>query len=65
MVCGYKTLKKMAIYAILKKVKAGKNTDNQRHLNLKKTVRTASLIATVAASVDEDHRQCTKSLAAA
>jgi histone-lysine N-methyltransferase SETMAR len=63
-VYGDKALKKTAIYAILKKVKAGKNTDDQRHLNPKKTVRTASLIASIAAAVEADRRQCIKSLAA-
>ncbi len=63
-VYGDKALKKTAIYAILKKVKAGKNTDDQRHLNPKKTVRTASLIASIAAAIEADRRQCIKSLAA-
>ena len=36
---GEKALKKTVIYAIIKKVNSGKNTDDQRHLNWKKTVR--------------------------
>jgi hypothetical protein len=58
-------LKKTAIYTILKKVKAGKNTDDQRHLNPKTRVWTASLIAAVAASIEEDRRQSVKCLAVA
>jgi hypothetical protein len=58
---GDKAMKKITIYAILKKVKGGKN---QRHLNPKKTVRTASLIASVATAIEEDCRQYIKSLAA-
>jgi hypothetical protein len=53
---GDKTLQKKAIYKIIKKVKAGKDTADQRHLNLKKTVRIAALIASVAAAVEEDRR---------
>ncbi len=64
-VYGDKALKKTATYAILKKIKAGKNKDSQCHLSPKKTVRTACLIAAVTASVDEDRRQSVKSLAAA
>jgi hypothetical protein len=48
-VYGDKALKKTAIYVILKKIKAGKNTDDQRHLSPKKRVRTANVIAAVAA----------------
>ncbi len=33
---GEKALKKMASYAIIKKVKNGENTDDQRHLKVKK-----------------------------
>jgi hypothetical protein len=62
---GDKALKKTAIYAIFKKVKAGKNTDGQRHLNPKNRIRTASIIAAVTASVEQDRCQSVKSLAAA
>jgi hypothetical protein len=48
---GDKALKKTAIYAIIKKVKKGETTADQRHLNSKKTVRTPALIASVAAAV--------------
>jgi hypothetical protein len=62
---GDKALKKTAIYAILKKAIAGKNTDDQHHLNLKKMVTTTSLIAFVATVVEKDRRQCIQVLAAA
>ena len=55
-VYGDKALKKTAIYAILKKVKAGENTDDQRHLNPKKRSQTPNIIAAVAASVEQDRR---------
>jgi hypothetical protein len=64
-VYGDKALKKTAIYVILKKAIAGKNTDDQHHLNLKKTVTTTSLIASVATVVEKDRRQCIQVLAAA
>jgi hypothetical protein len=56
LVYGDKALKKTAIYAILKKVKSGKTTEDQRRFNPKKTVWTASLIASVAAAVEDDRR---------
>jgi hypothetical protein len=37
------------------KVKAGKSIADMRHLDLKKTVRTPDLIASVAAAIEEDH----------
>jgi hypothetical protein len=64
MVYGDKALKKTAIYAILKKAIAGKNTDDQHHLNLKETVMTTNL-ASVATVVEKDRRQCIQVLAAA
>jgi hypothetical protein len=60
---GDKTLQKMAIYAIIKKVKAGEPTSDQSHLNEKKTVRNAAFIASVAAAVEQDLRLCVKSFA--
>ncbi len=48
---GDQTLQKTAIYAIIKKVKAGESTSDMRHLNPKKTVRTPELIASVAAAI--------------
>jgi hypothetical protein len=62
---GDKTLQKTAIYEIIKKVKAGKDTADQRHLNPKKTVRIAALITSVAAAVEEDRRVTIETLAAA
>jgi histone-lysine N-methyltransferase SETMAR len=62
---GDKTLQKKAIYDIIKEVKAGKDTADQRHLNLKKTVRTATLIASVATAVEEDWRVTIETLGAA
>ena len=53
---GDLALKRGAIYSILRKVKAGKNTKDQRHLNPKKKKRTAAIIASVAATVCEDGR---------
>jgi hypothetical protein len=49
-----KRLKKTATYAIIKKVNNGENTNDQRQLNCKKTVRTPALIASVATAVEED-----------
>jgi hypothetical protein len=62
---GDKTLQKTAIYSIIKKVKAGKDTADQRHPNPKKTVRIAALIASVAAAVEEDRWVMIESLSAA
>jgi hypothetical protein len=45
---------KTAIYNILKKGKAGETTDNQQHLNAKKTKRTQDIITAVPADVDSD-----------
>ncbi len=46
-------------------MKAGENTSNQGHLNGKKTVRNAALIASVAAAVEQDRRLSVKSFAVA
>ena len=62
---GDKALKKTAIYAIIKKVKKGETTADQRPLNSKKTVRTPALIASVAAAVEDDRRVSIEALAAA
>jgi hypothetical protein len=59
------SLQKMAIYAIIKNVKAGELTADMRHLNPKKTVRTPELIASVAAAIKEDHRLSMEMIAAA
>jgi hypothetical protein len=53
---GDKSLTKTAIYNILKKVKAGKTTNDLRHLNAKKNKRTQDIIAAVAADVNSDRR---------
>jgi hypothetical protein len=44
LVYGDKALKKTAIYAILKKVKSGKTTEDQRHFYLKKTVKRPGMV---------------------
>ena len=41
-----KSMTRKQIYNILKHVKYGKNTDDQRHFNAKKTKQTLSLVAT-------------------
>jgi hypothetical protein len=64
-VYGDKVLKKMAIYAIIKKVKNGEINNDQRHLNAKKTMWTPAFIASVAAAVEEDCRLSIKALATA
>jgi hypothetical protein len=48
---GDQALGLTSIYYILKKVKDGKSTDDQRHLNAKKTKRTAAIVVAVAADV--------------
>jgi hypothetical protein len=63
-VYGDKALKKTAIYSILKKVKFGKTTEDQRRFNPKKTVWTASLITSAASAVEDDCRLGVKYLAA-
>jgi histone-lysine N-methyltransferase SETMAR len=60
---GDKALGLTSIYYILKKVKEGKSTDDQRHLNAKKTKRTAAIVAAVAADVAVDRRVSCKDLA--
>ena len=64
-VYGDKSITKSQIYNILKQVKEGKNTDDQRRFNAKKTKRTPSLVAAVAADVDDDRRICVRTLALA
>jgi hypothetical protein len=58
------SLQKTAIYAIIKKVKAGESAADMRHLNPKKTVRTPELIASVAAAIEEDRRLSMETIAA-
>ena len=64
-VYGDKSITNSQIYNILKQVKEGKNTDDQRRFNAKKTKRTPSLVAAVAADVDDDRRICVRTLALA
>jgi hypothetical protein len=59
-----KTLQKTAIYAIMKKVMAGETSSDQCHLNGKKTVGNATLIASVAA-VEQNRCLSIKSFAVA
>ena len=58
-------LKKSAIYKIIKKFKAGKNTTNMRHNNPKKTKRTNDLIGAVDAAIKKDRCLTVAELAAA
>ena len=53
-VYGDKSLKKTAIYDIMKKVKEGKNTEDLRGINTPKCVRSADVIASVSAAVAAD-----------
>jgi len=62
---GDKSLKIRAFYRILKEIKAGKNTDDQRRFNQKKRTRTATLIAAVADDTEADRRICVRTLASA
>lgn len=58
-------MKQIAIFVIVKKFKAGKNTEDQRHLNLKKTTRISNQIAADIANNEEDHWVSIKKLALA
>ena len=51
---GDKSLKKTAIFVTIKKFRAGKNTEDQRYINLKKTKIISYQIAAVAANIKED-----------
>jgi hypothetical protein len=62
-VYGGKAPKKMTIYTIIKKVKNGETTDDQHHLNGKKTPGPPALIASEAAAIEEDHRLSIEALA--
>ncbi len=64
-ISGEKALKKTASSAIIKKVKNGENTDDQRHLKVKKMVMTPALIASVVAAIEEDHWLSIKAVATA
>lgn len=60
---GDLALKKTAIYDIIKKVRDGKPTADQRHCNAKKTKRSPDVVAAVAAAVKEDARRTVDQLA--
>jgi histone-lysine N-methyltransferase SETMAR len=62
---GDKALGLMLKYYILKKVKGRKSTNDQRHLNAKKTKRKADIVTAVAADVAEDGQFSCKDLASA
>ena len=62
---GDKAVNRATIYRITKAVKDGKNTHDQRKFNATKTKRTQSLIAAVAAAVEEDRRVSIEDLAGA
>jgi [histone H3]-lysine36 N-dimethyltransferase SETMAR len=62
-VYGDKSLKKSAIYNIMKKVKEGKNAEDLRGINTPKRVRSADVIASVSAAVAADRRVTVRELA--
>jgi hypothetical protein len=62
---GDQALKKTQIYEILKRVKMGKKTDDQRGVKTPKTAMTADLIASVSAAVTEDRQVTIQALAKA
>ena len=64
-VYGDKGLTIDSLYKILKKIKAGETTVDQRRFSAKKTKRSAALIAAVAADIKTDRRIGIHSLAAA
>ncbi len=61
---GDQSLSPSQIYRIIKQARAGKDSEDQNHLNPKKNVRTASLIASMATAVANDWSIDTRSLAA-
>ncbi len=62
---GDKSLKKTQIYAIIKNVKEGKPTTDQRKLNSKRKVRNLVFIADVTADIKKDRRVTVRRLALA
>ncbi len=62
---GDKSLKKTQIYAIIKNVKEGKPTTDQRKLNGKRKIRSPAFIANVAAAIEKDRRLMARRLATA
>ena len=57
------SLSESQINCIIRAVKMGENTDDQRRFNSKKTVRTADLVAAVAAAVESDRRLSVSAIA--
>jgi hypothetical protein len=60
---GDRNLSVSQINRIIKAVKDGKNTSDQRHSNAKKTKRTADIVAAVAAAVERDPQLSVRELA--
>jgi hypothetical protein len=58
-----KTLSKSQINRIIKAVKEGKSTSDQRYSNTKKTKRTEDVVAAVAAAVEKNRRLTVRELA--
>jgi hypothetical protein len=61
--CGDKPLSISQINRIIKAVKDGKSTSDQRHSNAKKTKRTGNVVAAVAAAIETDQRLTIRELA--
>ncbi len=55
---GDKKLKMKAICKILKQMNAGKNIDDWKKINLKKTIRMANFINTLTELFEVDHQMC-------
>ena len=58
-------MKRTQIYDIIRKVKAGENTNDQRYRNPKKTKKDQSLIMAVATAIEKDRRVTIDDLAVA
>ncbi len=61
---GDMAMSKSQINRIIKAVKEGKNTADQRHSSTKKTKRTGDVLAAIAATIEEDRRIMVRELAA-
>jgi hypothetical protein len=61
---GDTAMSKSQINRIIKAVKEGKNTADQRHSSTKKTKRTGDVLASIAAAIEEDWRKMVRELAA-
>jgi hypothetical protein len=55
--CSNKSLSRIQIYQIIKKIKYGKNTAGQRHSNPIKNKHTDHLVTAAAAAIEESRRQ--------